>query len=328
MDNVTTVFDPTQSDSQSKVRGVGRYISLLKDSFPLWNFSNTLLPSSVFINPFINLLQPPHIAKRYGKKQVGVLYDLIPIKYPAHFPAGFRGNISFLRNRLALRTYDHFVTDSQVAKQDIVDILHVPSDKITVIYPYVADCAQEAKLALPPSYYLYVGDATWNKNLVNLAKAIKRGTTPCVFVGKVFSSPDKINASNTWTAELVEFLKMAKGDSRFIFPGFISDSELTAFYKNALCNILISRDEGFGFSYVEAAKNGTPSLLADRPIFHETAGTAALFCDPENPQAIYQELQKMKDMTVRTGLCFKALERSKMFNKEVFFSKWNEVVER
>ncbi len=325
MDNLTTVFDPTQSDSQSKVRGVGRYMSLLKDSFPAWNFSNTLLPSTVFINPFVNLLQPPHIAKKYGKKQIGVIYDLIPIKYPAHFPAGLRGNISFLRNRFAMRTYDHFVTDSHTAKQDIVDILHIPSNKITVIYPYVTDSTEGAKPSLPPSYYLYVGDATWNKNLVNLAKAIKLGTVPCVFVGKVFSTPEKINISNVWTAELVEFLKMAQDDSRFVFPGFISDSELTTFYKNALCNILVSRDEGFGFSYVEAAKNSTPSLLADRPIFHETAREAALFCDPENPQAIYQELQKIKEAPVRNNLVFKALERSKMFNKESFIRKWSEV---
>ena len=54
-------------------------------------------------------------------------------------------------------------------------------------------------------------------------------------------------------------MAMAKDDKRFIFPGFISDDELITLYEQASLNILLSRDEGFGFSYVEAASLGCPS---------------------------------------------------------------------
>ena len=47
----------------------------------------------------------------------------------------------------------------------------------------------------------------------------------------------------------------------FIFLGFIEDYELVKLYQQAKLNVLLSRDEGFGFSYIEAANFGCPSVL-------------------------------------------------------------------
>jgi len=326
MNQSLSVFDPTAQDSKSKVRGVGRYVSLMKDSFPSWHFGHPS-DSPVFINPFINLLSPPSITKRYAKRQIGVIYDLIPLKHPAHFPAGLRGTISLIRNRLAFSTYDHFVTDSQTAKQDMVDILHIPSEKITVIYPYVKKyITTPCNLPTTP-YYLYVGDATWNKNLVNIAKAVQMSTTPCVFVGNVFTSSEKVDPSNVWNDELIQFMQMTRNNNLFLFPGYVKDEELAYLYQNTLGNILVSRDEGFGFSYAEASAYGTASLLADRSIFHETAVDSALFCDPESPQSIHEGLQKIGDEKIRGELKIKALQRSKVFNQIDFIKGWKTLVE-
>ena len=90
----------------------------------------------------------------------------------------------------------------------------------------------------------------------------------------------------------MNFSQWQKGDKRFIFPFFISDGELITLYEQASLNILLSHDEGFGFSYAEAATLGCPSLLSDRPIFHEIAGTAAEFVDPENVNIIAQAIKR------------------------------------
>lgn len=316
------VYDPTAKDELSRVRGVGRYLQILKE-----NFSNefdfihdlrSMIYDSIFINPFFNFLQQPLILNKIAKKQIAVIHDLIPLKYPEHFPAGIRGNINIYLNKRALENYDLIVTDSQASKKDIVDMLSVEESMVKVVYPCLSKSFSSefnsksrilnskinSEFLIPNSKFcLYIGDATWNKNLVNLAKAIKIANAPCVFVGKVFDSSN--NLDNYWQKELREFLNEAKGDKRFIFPGFISDNELIKLYQQAKVNILVSRDEGFGFSYVEAAYNKCPSILADIPVLREISDGKALFARPEEPENIAKSIVKLysnNELKTKLGL--------------------------
>ncbi len=398
------VFDPTVQDDKSKFRGIGRYLQILRENFKdefkfisnighwkLFTLSHVEggIGNSVFINPFFNLLQPPLTMFRIAKKQIAVIHDLIPLKYPEHFPVGLKGKLNIFLNKLALRNYDVIITDSEVSKRDIVNILGLHENKVKVVYPCLPGCFSKSNIQCPKpnvqysisnnqfskktsdcleigncylfgdwklaigsignSYCIYVGDATWNKNLVNIARAIKLADVPCVFVGNVFGKAKHVDLSkwharqptieestkptsllhlredicertvNVWQKELQEFLTLAKDDKRFIFPGFISDDELIQLYEQAGLNILLSHDEGFGFSYVEAASLGCPSLLSDRPIFHEIAGTAAEFVDPENAKVIAEAIKQcINDPGKRKQLGSKAQEQSKLYSQEQF----------
>lgn len=331
----TYCFDPTTKDAQSKVRGVGRYLQILKENFPDWHFTYDLssiihYPSSIFINPFFNFLQPPLTLKRVAQKQIAVIHDLIPLKYPSHFPIGLKGKLNVFFNKIALKNYDLIVTDSQASKRDITKILGVNEAKIRVIYPclpkiFINSKPQKSAIKQTPnSFCLYVGDATWNKNLVNLARAIKEINVTCVFVGKVFekksSSTSEALAKDGWQKELKQFLNETKNDKRFISAGFVPDSELIKLYQQANCNILSSRDEGFGFSYVEAASQACPSILSDIPVLHEiSSDQGCLFSNKNDVSALANsigELYFRKDR--REYLAFKAQERSKHFNSEGF----------
>jgi len=321
------VFDPTIEDTQSKVRGIGRYLQILRENFfDEFVFSGKLptknQQSAVFVNPFFNFLQKPTTLKRVAKKQIAIIHDLIPLKYPHHFPVGIKGTIYITLNKLALKNYDIVITDSLASKRDIVDILGLPENKIKVVYP----CLPKVFLNSKPitsdqqsttDYCLYVGDATWNKNLVNLAKAIKKTNITCVFVGKIFETKHSI--AHPWQRELQEFLLLTDNDRRFIFKGFIPDEELISLYQNALFNILPSRDEGFGFSYVEASNNGCPSLLADIEVLREISEGAAMFADPESIEDLQEKIGIMtSDVTLRKKIGQKAKERSSFFNQKQF----------
>ena len=367
------VFDPTVQDDRSKVRGIGRYLQILRENFTdeftfTSNFSNFKfqISNSIFINPFFNLLQLPLTMFRMAKKQVAVIHDLIPLKYPTHFPVGLKGKLNIFLNKFALRNYDVIITDSEVSKKDIIDILGIPEGKIKVVFPCLTNSFTNLKLEIRNlksnsndkmfknlnignlgldrnskfqilNYCIYVGDATWNKNLVNIARAIKLADVKCVFVGKIFSEAKHVDSSvfqpprldkvhddrtaavNVWQKELTEFMTLAKDDKRFIFPGFIPDNELIKLYEQASLNILLSRDEGFGFSYVEAGSQGCSSLLADRPIFHEVAGTAAEFVDPENVVKIAEVIiQFINNSEKRKELGSKAQEQSKLYSQIQF----------
>ncbi|QQG44313.1 MAG: glycosyltransferase family 4 protein [Candidatus Roizmanbacteria bacterium] len=365
------VFDPTASDLLSRVRGIGRYLQLLKENFSNEFIFSDKLPSThnsqpiTFINPFFDPLKTPLLMKRIAQKQIAVIHDLIPLKYPFHFPVGIRGKLNIFLNKLALKNYDLIITDSQTSKKDIVNILKVKSEKLKVIYPTLTGIFFDSRSStidlrtsnienrkskikdLRSNYLIYVGDATWNKNLVNLTKAIKFANVTCIFVGKIFTNyltgganlgipsarsfgralmgkNERQNLSNNqldhpWQKDLKEFLEITQNDKHFIFPGFVKDEELISLYKNAVANILVSRDEGFGFSYFEAASQGTPSILSDISIFHETAADAALFADPNNPQDIADKINELftnKEFAQKLGN--KAKHRTLSFSPKKF----------
>lgn len=366
------IYDPTVQDTLSKVRGVGRYLQLIHlafgNEFQFIARISTVPRDTTFINPFFNFLQPPLHVTRVAKKQIAVIHDLIPLKYPAHFPIGLKGQLNVFLNKLSLKTYDRIVTDSEVSKNDVVKILSINPEKIQVIYPSLPDIFFQVSQAssaqrLAHDYFIYVGDATWNKNLVNIARAVQKAGVVCVFVGKIFAgSPftvhgsqkdnnvilgippwretpeslvdpgqtrmtNALNLSHPWQQELKQFMELTKDDQRFIFPGYVSDEELTSLYKNAVANILISRDEGFGFSYFEAASQKTPSILADRPIFHETAQDTAFFVDPESLEAITTSFQTLlTDRKMRATLGEKSYERAKNFTLQSFQKQWTMIL--
>ncbi len=354
------VYDPTASDKLSSVRGIGRYLQILKESFgESWIFTDNvkrISADSVFINPFFNFLQPSLTLRRLAKKQIAVIHDLIPLKYPSHFQPGIKGSIYILLNKLALKNYDLIITDSEASKVDIINILGVHENKIKVIYPCLPksflnstiknlDLNENLKLKIK-NYCLYVGDATWNKNLVNIAKAIKIANVNCVFVGKVFGQLGKVaseetlreadcrdnrqslaekecherlNLSHSWQKELKEFYELTKNDKRFIFAGFIPDSELIKLYERTSINLLLSRAEGFGFSYLEAANFSCPSLLSDIPVLKEISAGNALFVNPLNLQDIANKIKEINyDKILRNKIGNSAKKRSEYFSPEKF----------
>lgn len=354
-------YDPTANDPLSKVRGVGRYLQILRENFLEWNFTSKLVVPNLhlitFINPFFNFLQSPLSMGRIAKKQIAVIHDLIPLKYPEHFPVGIKGKLNIFLNKLALKNYDVIVTDSETSKIDIMRLLGLPENKVKVIYPCLPKIFSQVdsskKLVarenasknsnyqlLATNYCLYVGDATWNKNLVNLANAIKEINVTCIFVGKVFSNSEKqkqenpnyqlptTNYSHPWQQELKEFMEMTAKDKRFIFPGFIPDEELVNLYRRAHCTILVSRDEGFGFPYLEAASQSCPSVLSSIPTLKEISDSkGTLFADAEKPDDIAYAIGELYfNNETRKKLGDEARLRNKAYSNIKFVQGWSKIL--
>jgi len=368
------IYDTTVRDDQSRVRGIGRCIQTLKESFEATTtlyFSyidsiKALRPEMIFLNPFFNFIQKPLMIRRRAHAQIAIIHDLMPMKYPKSFPIGLRGKWYKLLNTYALKSYDHIIAVSEHTKKDIIKMYSIPPEKIRVIYPTVPrlflphlDTSDESvehhhpfhtqenqtvaeftplpqklistheELRNLKDFAIYVGDATWNKNLPNIARAIKQTNIPCVFVGKVFGDRSEKNLSvkpHPWQNSLFEFFQLVENDPRFIFPGYVSDLELKMLYKNAKLNLLVSYDEGFGYSYVEAGYMSTPSVLADTPIFHEVAGDAAVFANPQDPKDIAQKMSELfYDRVKREKMSIKAFDRAQRYNPEKFQQDWIEV---
>ena len=98
-------------------------------------------------------------------------------------------------------------------------------------------------------------------------------------------------------------------------------------YKRAQVNVLVSYDEGFGLSYIEAGCMSTPSVLADIPVFHEIAKDAADFAPPNNPKEIAQKISTLfYDKIQQEKMRIKAFDRASEFHPRRFQSAWVEVL--
>ena len=105
------VYDP-KDDKIGQFRGGGRIIQILKENFPdatfITNFNqlHQLPTDSTFLVPSWNPFSPPIIYSLISKIQYLIIYDVIPLKYPSHFPAGIKGKFNLWRNKQALKNFE------------------------------------------------------------------------------------------------------------------------------------------------------------------------------------------------------------------------------
>lgn len=350
--NTLTIYDPTQDDSLGVFRGAGRVTTILKENLSKdARFVSNLQKVSendTLLIPTWQPFTPPLLTKRIAKKQVLMLFDAIPLKYPEHFPVGLKGRWRLFNNLRSLDIYDSVITISETAKKDIIDNMFLPEKKVKVAYITTSKMYFDTqvkklqkkdlqkKYSLPSGpFVLYVGDTNWNKNLLNTAQGLVKAKIPAIFVGKPFTLINELREMDSSSRQdffgtssfinhpeqrtFKEFVKITMLDDNFIFPGYVPDKELISLYHHAACNILISRDEGFGLSYLEAATQKCPSVVADIHVFHEIAKDTALFADPEDPHDIAKKIKKLlTDTKLQTSFGNKAYKRSDFFGPDKF----------
>jgi glycosyltransferase involved in cell wall biosynthesis len=91
--------------------------------------------------------------------------------------------------------------------------------------------------------------------------------------------------------------------SQALVLGHVSDEVLEALYGQALALACVSREEGFGFTPVEALARGTPVVVADLPVFAETLGDGALRVPPGDADALADALLRLeRDEALRRRL--------------------------
>jgi glycosyltransferase involved in cell wall biosynthesis len=246
-----------------------------------------------YFRPFFNDLP---LAKP-AKKVVLTIHDLIPLIYPAHYPAGLKGAIRLVINKyLIKKNVDLIITISETSKKDICRFFGVRPEKVRVIYlaPRKAFRKLEAgswkrevmnKYSLPERFALYVGDVNYNKNIPVLIEACKIAKMPLVIAGK---QAKEIENQNLNHAEL-KHLKNVDW-SNVIRPGFIPDEDLVKIYNLAEVYVQPSLYEGFGLPILEAVACGTPVIATKTQALVEILGDNLTYVDSNNPKAMAKSI--------------------------------------
>ena len=163
----------------------------------------------------------------------------------------------------------HIITDSRFSKGELIKYLAVDPASIDVV-PLGVDTAREKDVARPDlpfefPYLLFVGEFEKRKGIDVLIDALARlplqlrTTHGLVLAGAARG-----------TAQLQSELPTA-------ILGHVSDSVLSALYRNAAAFVYPSRYEGFGLPVLEAMAHGTPVIASDAGAIPETGGDAARY---------------------------------------------------
>lgn len=293
------LFDTTALETGHAARGIGTYTRELAAAFDSISIPGLSIHTQrkslrkrtvdLIHMPFFDLYRAS-LRPSFKSKLVVTIHDVIPLVFPEEYPVGKKGTIAHHWQKFMLRFVHHVVTDSNASKQDIHDLLGVPTSKISVIYlganKDLAKVSQEQseellrELKIPKQYILYVGDINYNKNIPQLIKALKHlpSSLHLVLLGKNFK-PAPIPE---WEA-IEQQIALSNVQERVHFlpsiPTGDTDS-LAKLYSNAVCYVQPSLYEGFGLPVLEAMRCKTPVVAAATSSLPEVAGTHALFSQP------------------------------------------------
>jgi glycosyltransferase involved in cell wall biosynthesis len=189
------------------------------------------------------------------------------------------------------------LTDSLASKHDIETVVHVPAEKVHVVYPGIE--ASESGEALTDAtgknggkdapMILYVGRMDSYKNIGGLIRAFEQvhatlhGGAKLVIVGKI----------DPRFREAQDEARRLKIESAVEFPGFVSDEVLHDYYRRAAVLAFPSLYEGFGLPPLEAMRWGTPVVASNRSCIPEVLGDAALLVDPTDASAFAHGLLRV-----------------------------------
>ena len=257
-----------------------------------------------------------------ARKHIITVHDLTFLHYPQHLTPEARRYYND-QIQTAVKQADHILADSEATKADLIKMLGVPEQKITVHMLGVDEQfrpletvtleTQRQKHQLPKNYILFVGTFEPRKNILGLLQAYKLlledlpDAPPIVLVGRRGWLFDE-------TMQSIHDLKL--GD-RILWRENIEDNDLPAIYNLASVLVLPSFYEGFGFPALEAMACGTVPIVSNRSSLPEVVGEVGLQVNPDDTLALKEAIKKALTDTEWRQINQKlGLERAKHFKWE------------
>ncbi|MFH2085975.1 MAG: glycosyltransferase family 1 protein [bacterium] len=287
----------------SRVRGVGIYTRQLEAAL-VKKYPGDQYTVSSTLQSGIDLIHYPYFEPffltmplTHSVPVVVTVHDLIPLKYPEHFPKGLRGTLKWQLQKLAVRRANHIITDSKASAEDIARILHYPAQKISVI-PLASGAARtttktKAKVVadyqLPARFALYVGDLNWNKNIPGLIREfskLENSTLHLVLVGQAFTAkPPSFELLQVQAA-----VAASGARDKIHLIGYVPSHHLPGIYSLATIYVQPSWDEGFGLTLLEAMAADCPVISSSRGSLPEVGGDAVIYFNPGKPGDLTEKL--------------------------------------
>lgn len=265
-----------------------------------------------------------HLLPHVRAKTVFTLHDLIFEIFPEHHKVYNHLFLKLMMRRF-LHAADRIICVSRHTQRDAERLYGIDPAKMTVIYEGAdpnyrpatpADAAHHAavreKYRLPDRYILHVSTIEPRKNLGRLLQAFGalKGEFPAlklVLVGK-----------KGWLYEpFFEQLEASGLKEEVIFPGYVAEEDLPAFYQMATVFCFPSVYEGFGLPPLEALSSGCAVVCSNASSLPEVVGEAGLLFNPTDTATLTQALRRLlSDEALRRDLQHRGPIQAQQFSWE------------
>lgn len=253
--------------------------------------------SMLFGDIMLRCLKPDIVHETYyfkyslGSKsaaRVLTIYDMIHEKFESQFQYGDK---TAKHKAAAAARADHVICISESTKRDVVDILGISAEKISVIhlgFDLMAANSSDGRKVVNDThkpYLLYVGTRGGYKNfqlmleayassqqLKSEFKLICFGGGP--FVAEELALINKLNLSES------QIIQLSGGDQL-----------LASCYRDASAFIFPSLYEGFGIPPLEAMSYGCPVVCSNTSSIPEVVGDAGQYFDPYDMQSMQHAIE-------------------------------------
>jgi glycosyltransferase involved in cell wall biosynthesis len=233
-------------------------------------------------------------------KRIVTVYDLFFLKHPDLCDRlGGRYFAGIFPKRLP--KYDHIIVPSNATKHDLLDLIKVEEEKVTVIYGGVdqqkfhvisdqslLETVRE-EYCLPRNYIMSVCTIEPRKNIEGLLIAYRH-------LKEILYNPPKlvIVGQEGWDSSRIKgMVRQHNLGQDVLFTGYVPEEHLPVLYNAALLFVYPSLWEGFGLPVLEAMACGVPCLVSTTPALKEITEGAAMMMDPYN---YYEMAERIKDL--------------------------------
>lgn len=245
---------------------------------------------------------------------VVTVHDLIHARFPGDFPAN---DPTFAQQRRWVAGADRVIAVSQSTKADVVELLRVPEERVSVVPLGVARPAPAIGRATGPAtapatapagpdvgrrhdQLLYVGlrggYKNWSTAVAALALPELAGLRLVCVGGGAFTAQE---------SELLTRLGL-QDRVRQETP---TDEGLARLMRESAALVYPSRYEGFGLPPLEAMAHGLPVVAAAAASLPEVVGEAGVLFDPEDPAALAGAVVEVLGQDRRAALVAAGLAR-------------------
>jgi len=228
------------------------------------------------------------------------IHDLSFLLFPEQFNASNRCYLSAI-TRWSARKASRVIAVSAQTRQDVIRLLGVPADRVSVVYNCLEPGYQRLDATtlaafrqrhnLPERFILNVATLEPRKNQERLVRAFARlhqqypGLRPVKLV---------LVGGRGWRYEAIFAAVEELGlQQEVIFPGFVPHDELPAWYASADLFVYPSLYEGFGLPPLEAMACGTPVIVSNTASLPEVVGDAGLSVAPDDTGQLTETMARL-----------------------------------
>lgn len=283
---------PPPTDIEA-LRCLGRVVNGVADIRTLDSVSHFLQTCLFDLSKPVEALFPLELA-RYQPKLCAIMYDLIPWLFREQYLASDYVFQRYAYQFSMLWQLDKLYAISDSARQDAIDAVHLPEDRVETIFggidetrwsglPALAESAGEGapgavvlenrdgeRFPLTAPYWVYVGGDDFRKNVEGaiaafalVKQALATEIRPQLVIACALQKERRAHLS-----AYAEERGLVLGED-IVVTGYISDADLVAAYRGAFATVFPSLYEGLGLPIIESYHFNVPALAGDNSSLRE-----------------------------------------------------------